>query len=107
MEKVLADALLDFYQKMLKPEFDVIKGKLAEHDERFFEVMGHSDSIYHRLGILEDGYSAINGRLKLIESSIESGSTKRAEVEKRVKDLKKQLSTLQSRLESVERQLGT
>ena len=107
MEKVLADAFLNFYQKMLKPEFDDLKGKQAEHDARFSEVLGHSDSIYHRLGLLEDGYSEVNGRLRLIESSIESGGTIPPDLEKRVKDIKKQLSTLQNRLESVERQLAT
>ena len=56
MEKVLADALLDFYQKMLKPDLDAIKEKQSEHDERFSEVLGHLDSIYGRLGRLEDEY---------------------------------------------------
>ena len=39
MEKALADALADFYQKILKPEFDAIKGQLAEHDRRFDEIL--------------------------------------------------------------------
>ena len=38
MDKALADALLDFYQKILKPEFDFIKEKLVEHDQRFTEM---------------------------------------------------------------------
>ena len=106
MEKVLADAFLNFYQKMLKPEFDVLKGKQSGHDERFSEVLGHLDSIYHRLGILEEGYSEINGRLKLIESSTESGNINRSELERRVKDIKEQFTDLQSRLVSVERHLS-
>jgi hypothetical protein len=44
VEKDLADALLDFYQKILKPEFDVIKEKLSEHDERFSEIIRRLDS---------------------------------------------------------------
>lgn len=39
MEKALADAFLDFYHNMLKPEFDAIKGKQAEHDQRFDEIL--------------------------------------------------------------------
>jgi hypothetical protein len=40
VEKDLANALMDFYQKMLKPEFDAIKEKLTEHDQRFLEMLG-------------------------------------------------------------------
>jgi chromosome segregation ATPase len=106
MEKVLADAFLDFYQKMLKPEFEALKGKQAEHDERFSEVLGHLDSMYQRLGILEDGSLEINTRLKLIEDAIASGSAKRSDLEKRVREIKEQLAAFQDRLHSVEQQLG-
>lgn len=106
MEKVLADALLNFYQKMLKPEFDSIKGKLAEQDERFSVVLGHLDSIYNRIGRLEDESLTMNNRLKRIEASIELGDSKRSDLDKSVKGMKVQLADLQSRLESVERQLS-
>jgi len=106
MEKVLADALLNFYQKMLKPEFDSIKGKLAEQDERFSVVLGHLDSIYNRIGRLEDESLTMNNRLKRIEASIELGDSKRSDLDKSVKDMKVQLANLQSRIESVERQLS-
>jgi len=105
MEKVLADALLDFYQKMLKPEFDALKEKNAEHDERFSEVLGHLDSIYGRLGRLEDEYLMMNNRLKRIEDSIVAAGSNHADLEKRVKEMKAQLDLLQNRLDSVERQL--
>jgi chromosome segregation ATPase len=105
MENGLADTFLDFYQKILKPEFDTIKGKLAEHDERFSEVLGHLDSIYHRLGSLENEHLMITNRLKPIEGSIESVSAKRLDLGKRVHDIKEQLTVLQNRLASVERQL--
>jgi chromosome segregation ATPase len=114
VEKVLADAFLDFYQKMLKPDFDAIKVKLAEHDERFSEVLGHLDSIYNRIERLEDECLTINNRLnriegsfERIEGSIESGNAERSDLERRVKEIKEQLTVLQTRLESVERQLGT
>ena len=70
MENGLADALLDFYQKILKPEFDAIKGKLVEHDERFSEMMGHLDSIYHRLGRLEDEQFDLQNRLESVEKQL-------------------------------------
>lgn len=54
MDNDIADALIQFYQQILKPEFDAIKAKQAEHDERFDVVTGHLDAIYHRLGTLED-----------------------------------------------------
>jgi chromosome segregation ATPase len=107
MEKVLADALLNFYQKMLKPEFDSIKGKLAEQDERFSVVLGHLDSLYNRLGRLEDESLLMNNRLKPIEDSVEASDIRHSELERSVKDIKVQLADLQNRVESVERQLGT
>lgn len=67
MKKDLADALLDFYQKILKPEFDTIHQKLTEHDERFSEVMGHLDSVYNRLGKLDDELLMVHDRLKRVE----------------------------------------
>lgn len=67
MEKVLADAFADFYQTILKPEFDAIKGKLAEHDERFSEMMGHFSSIDQRLGRLEEDCCQVNSSLNRIE----------------------------------------
>ena len=105
MEKVLADAFLDFYQKMLKPEFDALKGNQSAHDERFSEVLGHLDSIYNRLGMLEDGSVEINDRLKLIEGAIDAGGGKRSDLEKQVTEIKKQLGVFQNRLKTVERQL--
>ena len=70
MEKVLADAFLEFYQKMLKPEFDALKAKQAEHDERFSEILGHLDSIYNRLGTLEDRSGDFESRLESVERQL-------------------------------------
>ena len=39
--------------------FDRVDAKLAEHDERFREVFGHFDHLYHRLERLEQKYQAI------------------------------------------------
>ena len=84
MEKVLADAFLNFYQKMLKPEFDEIKGKQAEHDERFGEGIAHFDSLYQQLGKLDDEHLVMIHQLERIEKSLESGGAKRAELENEV-----------------------
>lgn len=106
MEQVLADAFLNFYQKMLKPEFEALKGNQAVHDERLSEVVGHLDSIYNRLGMLEDGYSEIRDRLRCIEDALETEGAESSDLEQQVQDLKKQLGSFEGRLHSVERQLG-
>lgn len=105
MEKQLADALLNFYQQILKPEFDAIKAKLLEHDERFSEFSGHFDAIFHLLGRLEDEVLVINNRLKRIEDRIAAGNAKQVDLEKQAQQIKAQMDDLQTRLEIVERQL--
>jgi len=107
MDKPIADALLDFYQKILKPELDFIKEKLVEHDQRFSEMLGHFDAIYRRLERLEDELLMVNNRLNRIEEAVNAGSAKHSDLEKRVKDLKAQIDLLQTRLEIVERHLET
>jgi len=111
MEQKLADALLDFYQKILKPEFNAIHQKLAEHDERFSEISGHLDSIYHRLGKIEDEVLILNVRIARLEETVKSAIHNHGQlgtrVKQSVKDMKEQLAVLQSRLESVEQQLET
>ena len=72
MEKVLADALANFYQQLLKPEFDAIKEKLAEHDERFSEIFGHLDAICSRLGKLERGAGSKDEQDEFLKASVES-----------------------------------
>jgi hypothetical protein len=54
--------------------FDRMDAKLAEHDERFREVLGHFDEGYRRLERLEDEYHAIVQGLR-IPSPIHSRST--------------------------------
>ncbi len=34
-QKTLLDTLMDFYEKVLGPEFDKINNKLEDHDKRF------------------------------------------------------------------------
>jgi hypothetical protein len=70
VEKVLADAFLDFYKKILKPEFDEIKAKQVEQDERLSHVLGHLDSIYSRVLKLEEEEDELKSRLDSIERRI-------------------------------------
>ncbi len=49
MKKEISTALLDFFQKVLKPELDEIKEKQSEHDDRFRDMLGHFDGLYKRL----------------------------------------------------------
>jgi predicted nuclease with TOPRIM domain len=106
MEQNIADALMEFYQKILKPEFDFIKGKLIEHDEKFDQVFAHFDTVYHRLGRLEDELIVINARLKRLEDAVLSCNGRQNELELRVQEMRGQLGEFQARLESLERQLA-
>lgn len=106
MEKQLADALLNFYQQILKPEFDALREKNLEHDQRFTEILGHLDALYHRVGRLEDEMLVTNNRLKRIEEQVTVGNAKQAELEKQVQQIKAQIADLQTRLELVERQMN-
>ena len=58
MEKDLADALQEFHQKLLKPEFDALKGELADRDGRLTEICDRLQDLSKILGQLEDALSA-------------------------------------------------
>lgn len=107
MKKEMADALLDFYSKMLKPEFDALNRRLDEHEKRFSEVLSHLDAIYHRLSRVEDEQLVMNNRLSRIEMAISTGAQNHDLLAKQVKDLKQQMALLQTRLDSVEQQLSS
>lgn len=105
MQKELADALLNFYQTILKPEFDALKAKNEEHDQRFSEMLGHFDAIYRRLERVEDELLMMNNRLGRLEDAIKDEKSNRLDLELRVKEIKAQIELLQGRLEMVERHL--
>ncbi len=67
MEKDISKALVDFYHKLLQPEFTGIKEKLKENDEKFIEMLGHLDGVHKRLDNLEDEYHLINVGLGRVE----------------------------------------
>ena len=51
-KKDLFDTLTEFYGKMIEPEFKAIRGKLAEHDQKFKDILEHFDKIYTNSTIL-------------------------------------------------------
>jgi predicted nuclease with TOPRIM domain len=67
MEKDLSKALIDFYHKLLQPEFAGIKEKLKENDGKFMEMLGHLDGVHKRLDNLEAEYHCIHGGLARLE----------------------------------------
>ena len=71
MEKEISTALIDFFQKVLKPEFAEIKEKQSEHDGRFLDMLGHFDGVYKRLENLEVEYHAIVAGMDRYEIKLE------------------------------------
>ena len=123
----LADALNEFYEKVIEPRFDRIESylqthvenrfdrieqKLENHDQRFSELLGHFGEIYSRLDRLETEYFAINASLKRIEDRLDRVEEKvdkeislRERLEREVSDLKQRALTLQSQIEEIENRL--
>ena len=56
MKRELAEALQDFYQKVLQSEFAALRDKQLEHDNKLLDILWHFDSLYKRLDRLEDDY---------------------------------------------------
>ena len=102
MKKELADSLLVFYQKMLEPEFSVIKHKLLEHDDNFKSILGHFDSLYKRLDRLEDEYYSIVHGIKRIEEVLEGKVKQQDTLEKKIQEMKERFKNLQDRLSAIE-----
>jgi predicted nuclease with TOPRIM domain len=67
MEKDLSKMLIDFYHKLLQPEFAAVKEQLKQNDGKFMEMLGHLDGVHKRLDNLEAEYHSINGGLGRIE----------------------------------------
>lgn len=59
MNKELSESLLDFYQKILAPEFAAIQKKQAAHDGKFADILDHFDHLYKHLEKLEEEYQMI------------------------------------------------
>ncbi len=106
MNKELSEALLDFYQKMLAPEFHSIQKKQAAHDEKFIDILGHFDDLYKHLEKLEEEYQMITFGMKRIEDRLQESQSPCQDMESKLKALKIQFSQMQSRLEAIEREIA-
>jgi len=105
MNKELSEVLLDFYQKILAPEFVSIQKKQAAHDEKFIYIIGHFDDLYKHLEKLEEEYQMITFGMKRIEDRLQGSQFPREDIESKLKELKVQFSHMQSRLEAIEREI--
>jgi predicted nuclease with TOPRIM domain len=105
MKKELAEALQDFYQKVLHPEFTTLKDKQLEHDNKLLDIIGHFDSLYKHLDRLEDEYYSIVQGIKRIEEALLSGARGQEILEKRIQETKEQIKNLQERLTEIERKV--
>ena len=105
MKKELAEALQDFYQKVLHSEFTALKDKQLEHDNKLLDILGHFDSLYKRLDRLEDEYYSIIQGIKRIEETLLSGAGEQEILEKRIQEMKEQIKNLQERLSEIERKV--
>jgi len=105
MNKELSEVLLDFYQKILAPEFTSIHKKQAEHDGKFIDILGHFDDLYKHLEKLEEEYQMITLGMKRFEDSLQQSQFPRRDIESKLKELKMQFFQMQSRLEAIEREI--
>lgn len=96
---------LAFYHNLIEPNFKKIDAKLSEHDEKFKDVLGHFDAMWKRLETLEQEYHAIVNGLRRIEESLDTSAMKRVALEIEVKNLKEQVSKLQSKIETLEHRI--
>ena len=94
MKKEISEALMDFYEKILAPEFVEIKKAQSDYSERFIDVLGHFDSVYKRFDRLEDEYQTITYGLKRIEDQLDQDYKNRKDIEARFQAPKKMGSGL-------------
>jgi len=106
MKKEMSEALMEFYQKILAPEFSTIRDKQAAHDDKFIDIIGHFDDLYKHLGKLEEEYQMIVSGMKRIEDGIENKPIHRSDLEEKVKELKQQFLQMQLRFDKLEREIS-
>lgn len=113
-KKDVSDALVDFYGKVIEPQFDRLNKRLDQHDKKFDDLLAHSDQIYSRLDRLETEYYTITAglqrledRMGRIEEKLDKEIAIRERLEKEVSDLKQRVFALQARIEEIENHLKT
>jgi chromosome segregation ATPase len=70
------------------------------------EMLGYFDEIYRRFERLEQEYHAITQALRRIEAALADEQGRREIIERDLAVLKNHVTTLQSRIEEIERRLG-
>jgi chromosome segregation ATPase len=74
-------------------------------DELRREMLGHFDEIYRRLERFEQEYQAVLQALRRIEAAIADDRVRRELAERAIEELKRQVTALQTRIETLEREL--
>ena len=77
----------------------------ARNEERFREIVGHFDAVYHRLDKIEQEYLMITEGIRRIEAMLLDEHGKRELLERRLAGLKTDVVALQARIEALERRL--
>ena len=49
-KKDVSDALVDFYGKVVEPQFDRLNKRLDEHDKKFDDLLAHLDQMSNKPG---------------------------------------------------------
>lgn len=90
--------------------FDEMGGEIAEVKDHVAELrremLGHFDEIYRLFERLEQEYHAITQALRRIEAALADEQGRREIIERDLAVLKNHVTTLQSRIEEIERRLG-
>jgi chromosome segregation ATPase len=108
------------YQQLVEflgPRFEEIDGRFAQMDRRFTELheelaelrremLGHFDEIYRRLERLEQEHQAITQALRRIEAGLADERGRREILERDLRTLRQQVTSLQARIEEIEERLG-
>ena len=74
-------------------------------EARFQEVFGHFDELYRRLERLEQEYYAVTQALRRIEALLADEVGRREILERGLEELKRQVASLQARINAVEERL--
>lgn len=70
-KKDIFDTLIESHGRVLEPRFDQIDKRLDEHDQKFRDILKHSDQIYQRFERLETEYYSITAGLQRIEDKLD------------------------------------
>ena len=77
----------------------------VRQEEQFREILGHFDELYRRLERLEAEYFAIVQTLRRIETLVAGERLQRETLGQSVDELRREIASLQARLDAVEARL--